>query len=89
MPVVDADRVRSAELKDAIERRIVARTGGQIQSLQVDVTGDQIVLAGYASCNYHKQLALQGVFDTIGATRGPRIQLNIEVVSRRAKRHAD
>jgi hypothetical protein len=69
---------RSIEIQHAIESRILLRTGGRIQSLNVKVTGDHIVISGRTSCFYHKQLALQGVLDVTGAA-GATFEFNVEV----------
>jgi len=71
-------RLRSAEIQHAIESRILTRTGGRIQSLDVKVTGDHIVISGRTSCFYHKQLALQGVLDVTVAA-GATFEFNIDV----------
>ena len=73
-------RMRLPELESPIKRRIVALTGGQIRSLDVEVIGNQVIVSGWALSFYHKQLALRGVQDAIGEAYGIRIDLNIEVV---------
>jgi hypothetical protein len=70
---LDSGTLRPAELADAIKRRIEARAGGHIRSLDVAVTGDQVAVRGSASRYYYKQLALQGLLDTNGALGARRI----------------
>jgi hypothetical protein len=66
-------------LEDEIRRSIRSRTGAQIQLLQVEVRPDKIVLSGITSRYYHKQLAIQSVFDAIGSRRDTSIEINIQV----------
>jgi hypothetical protein len=72
---------RLPELEHPIKRRINSLTGGQIRSLDVEVIGNQIIVNGYASCFYHKQLALRGVQDAIGDAFGVEIEIKVQVVS--------
>jgi ribose 5-phosphate isomerase A len=88
MSLQDASCMGPAELANTIKRRIVSRTVGQIQSLEVGVTGDQVPIKGSASCYYYKQLALQVVLDTNGAMGARRIEFDIDVVVGPAKRGA-
>jgi hypothetical protein len=73
-------RPRSAELEETLKHEIVQRTGGRIHALEVEVSGDRVVLRGCVASYYLKQLALQGVLDRIGAAGATRIELNIQVV---------
>jgi hypothetical protein len=75
-----SQRVRLPELEHPIKRQINRLTGGQIRSLDVEVIGNQIIVSGYASCFYHKQLALRGVQEAIGDAFGIKIEINIHVV---------
>jgi hypothetical protein len=71
--------LNAEELEQAIQQRIVELTGAQIQSLDVRIIGNRIVVTGSAACFYHKQLALRGVQEAIGHARDARIELEIEV----------
>src|SRR5262245_60718882 len=66
-------------LEDAIRHRIHERTAGQIQSLDVEVTGNRIIIRGTASCFYHKQLAVRGALDAISSPNEFQIELNVDV----------
>ena len=79
----------STALVEAIKRSIVVRTWGRIQSLEVEQTGGRIVIPGWASCYYLKQLALQGVRDVIGSARAIGIELNVRVPGSPATSGAD
>ncbi|MGE3780744.1 MAG: hypothetical protein AB7F89_26385 [Pirellulaceae bacterium] len=70
----------STDLQAAIRRRISERTGGQIQSLEIAVEANRIVISGIASSYYHKQLAVEGTLESIGPRNGIGIEVNIEVV---------
>ena len=66
-------------LERAIERRIMQRTWGRIQALEVKVSHNLVVVRGRAPSYYVEQLALQGVLDLVGPAEAMRIQLNIQV----------
>jgi hypothetical protein len=67
------------EREDSIRGRIVQRTAGRIQRLEVEVIDDMVVIRGCVPSYYLKQLALHGVLDAIGSMSETRIELNIEV----------
>ena len=79
----------STVLGEAIKRRIMVRTWGRIQSLEVEQMGSGVVIRGWAPCYYLKQLALQGVLDVIGSARAIRIELNVRVPASSATSGAD
>ena len=54
-----------------LERKINARTTGRIQGLEVESTGDSIILSGTTTTYYAKQLATQVALDEYG-------ELNLE-----------
>ena len=58
---------RLAELEQAIGQRIAERTGRRIQGLAVEAIATCVVVRGCAASFHLKQLAIQGVFDVIGA----------------------
>jgi hypothetical protein len=66
-------------LRRAIERRIVQRTWGRIQALEVEVTDNRVVVRGRSPSYYIEQLVLQGVLDLIGSAGAMRIELSIQV----------
>jgi len=68
-------------LEETIKDRIVQRTGGKIELLQVKAECDRVVICGSAPSYYLKQLALQGARDALGGTFATQIELNIEVSS--------
>ena len=57
----DATQTPGPELAQAIERRIAQRTWGRIRQLHVEMTADRVVVHGFSSTYYVKQLALQAV----------------------------
>jgi hypothetical protein len=63
-----------------IKQRIVHRTGGRIQMLEVEVIDRTVVVRGCAPSHYVKQLALVGVLDVLGCHDSMQIELNVEVV---------
>jgi hypothetical protein len=72
---------RKTELEQAILRKIAERTWGRIRSLSVEVVGRTVIIHGRVDCFYLKQLALQGVFETLGSGSDVQIELNIGVES--------
>jgi hypothetical protein len=71
---------RCAALEQAIQRRIVQRTGERIQGLEVEVTEERVIVYGSVACYYLKQLAIQGVFDVLGSGAALGIELHVEVI---------
>lgn len=63
----------------AIRDKILQRPCRRIQALEVDVSENVVTIRGHVTCFHLKQLALQGVFDVMGAGRNYGIELNIRV----------
>lgn len=61
---------------EQIERVVASRTNGLVRNLQVEVSGDDIVLSGHASNYYTKQLATHAVLET---AKGVSLTNDIEV----------
>lgn len=76
MPAQEALLAGDAELKVALERQIVQRTWGRIHRLAVEVTADRIVIRGWTSSYYVKQLALVAVREVVEAMP---VELDIQV----------
>ena len=83
-----ADLLRAAEVKQAleraIERQIMRRAWGRIQALGVEVRDGLIVIWGRAPSYSFKQLALQGVLDLIESAGPMRIEMSALVVESRS-----
>jgi hypothetical protein len=82
-------RPQVAELEQAIKDRIMQRTGGRIQLLDVEVKDNEIVIHGRAPSYYLKQLALQGVLDVIDSAHATRVQIDVQVPERPARSGTD
>jgi hypothetical protein len=67
------------ELEGIIERQIAQRTWGRVRQLRVDVTPDRIVVHGYTSSYYVKQMALEGVLDVLRSGNAMPVELDVEV----------
>jgi hypothetical protein len=80
MPTAREGGPPPAEREKTIKNLIVQRTGGRIQKLEAEVIGNRVVIRGCAPSYYLKQLAIQGVLDSLGSASETRIELNIEVV---------
>jgi hypothetical protein len=75
---------RFAALEQTIQEQVVLRTWGRIRMLQVEVSEGGVSVRGSVPSYYVKQLALQGIFEAIGAAGVTRIAHNIHVtVTRR------
>jgi hypothetical protein len=80
---------RSPALEQDIMQRIVQRTGGRIQMLEVETIDSRVVIRGRAPCYHLKQLALQGVLDVLGSGGAIGIELTIEVAASPSKLEAE
>jgi hypothetical protein len=74
-----SEKTSQTDLKRAILRRVAERTWGRVHSLSVEVKGRSVVINGRVDCFHLKQLALQGVLETLGAGSKVQIELNIAV----------
>jgi hypothetical protein len=79
MPTEEEGRSRSAKLEQAIRHQIAQRTRVGIQTLEVEVIGNRVVIRGSVPCYYLKQLVLQGVLDVVGSEDATQIELNVQV----------
>ncbi len=77
----DATSRKDEEWARSIERQIVQRTWSRIHRLQVEFVDGRIVVHGYTSSYYVKQLALQGVLDVLGSADSVCVDLDIQVAS--------
>jgi hypothetical protein len=79
MPAEKAKRPVKEGIEHAIKQRIMQRTGGRIQTLEVVVTGECINVRGRTVSFHLKQLALQGILDVIGSPGPRQIEVNVQV----------
>lgn len=69
-----------AAFETIIERRIAERTWGRIRDLRVEVTAERIVVRGWTSTYYVKQLAIQALLEETRTTMSfPVIDMEIVV----------
>ena len=78
MFVKDAARADGEELERALEREIVQRTWGRIRQLRVELRDRRLVVCGYTSSYYAKQLALAAVREVYFSDP---VDLDIQVIS--------
>jgi hypothetical protein len=76
----NSEHLHQQDIDSRIRQRIDDLTGRQVRQLVVQVTDQRITVSGLATCYYHKQLAIRGVFDTLGSANGFEIDLQIRVV---------
>jgi hypothetical protein len=69
----------SPDLGRAIQDRIAQRTRVRIQTLEIQMAGDRIVITGWVPSFYLKQLVIEGVLDAVGRSGTHRIELNVQV----------
>jgi hypothetical protein len=80
MTAAEAGPSQPPELERVIEDGIAQRTKVRIQTLQVEVIGDRVVIRGCVPSYYMKQLVLQGVLDVVDSARATQLELNIQVM---------
>jgi hypothetical protein len=66
-------------LEQTIELRINQRTWGCLHQLRVEVRGDRVVLHGYTSRYYIKQLAIQAALEALASQNAFPIEVDILV----------
>jgi hypothetical protein len=81
MSTEEEGRPGLAELEQAIRLAIVQRTGGRIQTLEVEVVADRVVISGQVPSYYLKQLVLQGVLDVVGPAAASGVECNVQVMA--------
>jgi hypothetical protein len=73
----------ATDLETHLVRAIVARTGGRIQALRIQILGGRTVLHGFSDSYYAIQLAVAGLMETLnalGLDQPGRVDLNIDVI---------
>jgi hypothetical protein len=68
-----------AALEQTIERQILQRTWGFLHHVRVDVREDRVVVHGYTSRYYHKQLAIQAALEALRFRDPVPVELDIIV----------
>ena len=56
-------------LQNELESRVLTRTGRRVRNLAIEMRPERVVLRGFASSYYVKQLAQQGVRDVLPHVR--------------------
>jgi hypothetical protein len=78
MFVEDPARTVGEELERALKREIVQHTWGRIRQLRVELRDGRLVVCGYTSSYYAKQLALAVVLEV---NPSDPVDLDIQVIS--------
>ncbi len=68
-----------SEFEDAVVHRILHRTNGRVQTLEVEVIGNRVIIRGITTSYHLKQLAIQSVIDVISANPGVTIEIDMQV----------
>jgi hypothetical protein len=79
MPPHGDSRTPLSDLEQAIQDRIVERTGGRVRGLKVEVSDDRVLIQGRTASFHLKQLAIQGILEVVGSHCTRRIEHNIQV----------
>jgi hypothetical protein len=66
-------------LEQTIELHINQRTWGCVHQLRVEAMEDRVVVHGYTSRYYIKQLAIQAALEALGSQNVPPIEVDIMV----------
>jgi hypothetical protein len=69
-----------AEMMARMQRRIVERTGGRVNGLQVDSEPGRIVIRGVVPSYFVKQQVLHAALDSLTDSDEVRLALNLEVM---------
>ncbi len=67
----------SQTVAERVEQTVLARTGGRIRGLRVQLSGDRLVITGRTSTYYSKQLATHAAIDAAETAFG--VQNEVEV----------
>ena len=73
----------ATDLETHLVRAIIARTGGRIQALRIQILGERTVLHGFSESYYAIQLAVAGLMETLnamGLDYPGRVDLNIDII---------
>lgn len=57
--------ISMAEQAQSIERQILQRTWGRVHQLQVEAKDDRMVVHGFTSSYYVRQLAIQAILEVV------------------------
>jgi hypothetical protein len=71
---------RRTDFEEAVKRRIVHRTGGRVETLDVKVIDNRIVIRGCVTSFHLKQRAIHGVFDVIRAHSPGAVEIDMQIV---------
>ena len=64
----------------ALEREIVRRTLGRVRSLQVERQDNRIIIRGFTSSYFIKQMSIQAALDVLGDAIGRKLELDVQLV---------
>jgi hypothetical protein len=81
MTETQGGRPQLRDLEETIKDRIAQRTRVRMRSLTVAVSGDRIVISGWAPSYYLMQLALQGALEAAWSAGAYRVELNVHVAA--------
>jgi hypothetical protein len=79
MAVETPARLEGAELERSLESQVAQRTWGRVRDLRVEVTPQRVVVHGYTSRYYVKQLALHAVLEALRSVAPLPVVIDIEV----------
>jgi hypothetical protein len=77
--MIEAEEMEAVELNEKVKERIAQRTGRRVRALEVKAVPNRVVISGWVSSYYLKQLALEAVLDVIRAVGVSGLEFNIQV----------
>ena len=82
MPEVNGSPRESPSVAETIEQLIVERTSGRIRGLRVELSDGCLIIHGFASSYYLKQLALHAAREMINGTLAVDLDVQIAPLAR-------
>ena len=71
------------ELKQNILERLARRAGGRVRALEITVIENRVIISGWVTSYYLKQLVLEAVLDVVRAPGG--VEFNVQVTASTSK----
>ena len=67
------------ELLPGLERQIVQRTMGRVRRLKLEVRGNCVVIQGFTSSYFVKQLAIEAALEVLRPALGEQLELDVQL----------
>jgi hypothetical protein len=77
------NRQELVELRQNIRERLARRAGGRVRGLEITVIENRVIISGWVTSYYLKQLVLEAVLDVVRAPGG--VEFNVQVTANSSK----